>query len=129
MNYLLDVNVLVALGYRRHVFHLRATSWARDKALLTCSITELGFVRVLSSLPEAEISVATCRRVLAAMKREWSMRQIPDARSATKLAAWAVRGKQTTDAHLAGLAESVGAKLATFDAHIPHACLIAPRNT
>lgn len=124
MSYLLDVNVLVSLGYRRHTFHRRATAWAGRKTLLTCSITELGFVRVLSSLPEADVSVAVCRRVLAAMKRDWGLRQIPDDRSATELAAWAVRSKQTTDAHLQGLAASVGAVLATFDKNIPDACLI-----
>lgn len=53
--YLLDVNVLLALGYEEHVHHLRAEDWLNAQhaagawtALATCSISELGFVRVAS---------------------------------------------------------------------------------
>ena len=51
MIYLLDVNALVALGFVNHEFHARVVSWIRAQnspALATCSITELGFVRVLA---------------------------------------------------------------------------------
>jgi predicted nucleic acid-binding protein len=53
MKYLLDVNALVALGFLQHEFHGRTANWVRRLAqkgvpeLATCSITELGFVRVL----------------------------------------------------------------------------------
>ena len=52
MNYLLDVNVLVAWGWADHVEHRRAAKWigamkaARGVRLLTSAIPELGFVRI-----------------------------------------------------------------------------------
>ncbi len=51
MIYLLDVNALVALGHLQHQFHDRVTAWIHAEGyppMLTCSITELGFVRVLA---------------------------------------------------------------------------------
>jgi predicted nucleic acid-binding protein len=54
VKYLLDVNVLVALGFLQHEFHERVANWVHTLAsrgipeLATCSITELGFVRVLA---------------------------------------------------------------------------------
>lgn len=54
MKYLLDVNALVALGFIHHEFHDRITAWLRAKnfpPLATCSITELGFTRVLAQAP------------------------------------------------------------------------------
>ena len=54
MKYLLDVNALVALGFIHHEFHDRVAAWLQAQqfpALATCSITELGFVRVLSQAP------------------------------------------------------------------------------
>ena len=54
MKYLLDVNALVALGFTHHEFHGRVAAWikaVRFPALVTCSITELGFVRVLAQAP------------------------------------------------------------------------------
>lgn len=51
MIYLLDVKALVALGFVNHEFHDRV-AWVRaqnSSALATCSITELGFVRVLGA--------------------------------------------------------------------------------
>jgi hypothetical protein len=60
MSYLLGVNVLIAMGYKKHEFHRRVTLWAKGKNLLTCSISEIGFVRVLSGLHEADVTTALC---------------------------------------------------------------------
>jgi predicted nucleic acid-binding protein len=54
MIYLLDVNALVALGFINHEFHCRLASWVQSHhapSLASCSITELGFVRVLAQAP------------------------------------------------------------------------------
>lgn len=54
MTYLLDVNALVALGFAHHEFHDRVAGWVRAQRfppLATCSITELGFVRVMVQAP------------------------------------------------------------------------------
>jgi len=125
VKFLLDVSALIALGYRQHVFHPRVVGWARGKRLFTCSITELGFVRVLAQLPEADISVATCMELLSTMKKERRMPQISDSLSAVDLPAWVQKANQTTDGHLVGLARAGGASLATLDKGIPGAFLIS----
>jgi predicted nucleic acid-binding protein len=54
MRYLLDVNALISLGIRGHIFHTRVANWVaslksvRTVELATTPITELGFVRILS---------------------------------------------------------------------------------
>jgi len=54
MKYLLDVNVPVALCVREHEFHERVASWMNESAragrseLITCAVTELGFLRTLA---------------------------------------------------------------------------------
>ncbi|MEI6073124.1 MAG: PIN domain-containing protein [Verrucomicrobiae bacterium] len=124
MKYLLDVNALIALGYKQHAFHKRVAGWAVGKSLATCSIAELGFIRILAQLPEADVSVATSREMLATMKRERRITQIPDSQSAVELPVWVQRPGQITDGHLLVLARSNHAKLATCDEGIPGAFLI-----
>jgi len=53
MTYLLDVNAIVALAVLNHEFHQRVARWVQSSRpqLATCSITEIGFVRVLSQAP------------------------------------------------------------------------------
>lgn len=75
MRYLLDVNALVALGFLEHVFHARMASWLRGlrvpatTELLTCSITELGFVRVLSQAPQYGFTVIQARTIMMKLKQ------------------------------------------------------------
>ena len=124
MKFLLDVNALIALGYKQHVFHKRVTGWAAGKSLATCSITELGFARILAQLPEADVSVATSREMLATMKRERRLTQISDSQSAVGLPLWVKSPGQITDGHLLALAQSNSSALATCDEGIPGAFLI-----
>ena len=124
MRYLLDVNALVALGCLGHVFHSRMMAWAEKQSLCTCSISEIGFVRVLSQISQADVSVDTCRELLSTMKKERRMGMIPDAQSAVDLPAWVQKPKQITDGHLLELARSNRAALATLDEGIPGAYLI-----
>jgi predicted nucleic acid-binding protein len=124
MSYLLDVNALIAMGYKKHEFHQRVTLWAKGKNLLTCSISEIGFVRVLSGLPEADVTTSLCRQLLAQMKADWKMQLLLDNRSAETLPDWVRGAKQVTDGHLLDLAQANTAQLATTDAGIPGAFLI-----
>ncbi|MEN9470501.1 MAG: hypothetical protein RL630_2234 [Verrucomicrobiota bacterium] len=124
MSYLLDVNVLIAMGYKKHEFHQRVTLWAKGKNLHTCSISELGFVRVLSGLPEAEVTVALCCQLLMQMKIDWKINFLPDLRSAETLPDWVRTPRQVTDGHLLDLAQANRIQLATTDAGIPGAFLI-----
>jgi len=127
MRYLLDVNTLLALVVLEHEFHARAASWVgRLRAsgipeLATCSITELGFVRVLGQAQQYGSSVAQARELLLKVKNSHRMRWtfIPDDRDISHLPRWVRTPKQTTDGHLAELARANQAVLATLDRRIP----------
>jgi uncharacterized protein len=132
MRYLLDVNALVALGFLQHEFHKRVASWVRALVskgvpeLLTCSITELGFVRVLAQAPLYGFTVSQGCSLLLRLKAENTLKLtfISDDHDVTHLPAWVKTAKQTTDGHLAQLARANGAMLATLDRRIPRALLI-----
>ena len=132
MKYLLDVNVLVALGFLQHEFHGRVAGWVRTLAsrgipeLATCSITELGFVRVLAQAPQYGFTIAHARTLLLRLKRGNSLRFtfIPDDHDVSHIPAWVKTAKQITDGHLVQLAKAKNAILATLDERIPAAFLI-----
>jgi uncharacterized protein len=132
MKYLLDVNALVALGFLQHEFHGRAANWVRKLAqrgipeFATCSITELGFVRVLAQAPQYGFTVAHARDLLLQLKSANSLNFtfIPDDHDVSHLPAWVKSAKQITDGHLAQLAKANSAVLATLDTRIPGAYLI-----
>jgi uncharacterized protein len=129
MTYLLDVNALLALGFLHHEFHARMTAWlrkSRPSALATCSITELGFVRVLAQAQAYSFTVSQGRTLLLRLKKSpaLSIRFIADDLDIAHLPNWVRSSGQTTDGHLLELAKSAGAELATFDAKIPGAFLI-----
>ena len=72
MKYLLDVNALVALGFSHHEFHDRVAAWLHAQnfpPLATCSITELGFVRVLVQVPAYGFTVLQARTLLLRLKK------------------------------------------------------------
>jgi uncharacterized protein len=132
MKYLLDVNALVALGFLQHEFHGRVATWVRglisqgNVELATCSITELGFVRVLTQAPQYGFGVPQACELLLKLKaaRVLKFTFIPDDHDISRLPAWVKTGKQTTDGHLAQLARAKGAILATLDRRVPRAFLI-----
>lgn len=129
MKYLLDVNALVALGFIHHEFHDRITAWLRAKnfpPLATCSITELGFTRVLAQAPGYGFSVAQARTLLLRLKKVPTLAHtfITDGHDISHLPNWVKAPKQTTDGHLLQLAQANGAILATLDEKIPGAYVI-----
>ena len=71
MNYLLDVNVLVAWGWSDHVDHERTAAWIaatrrqRATKLMTSAIPELGFVRVSVQRTGGRVTVAEATETLA----------------------------------------------------------------
>jgi predicted nucleic acid-binding protein len=136
MTYLLDVNALVALGFVNHEFHARVAAWMRAQQfppLATCSITELGFVRVLAQAPAYGFTVAQARTLLLRLKQANAAEFIfiSDDHDISYLPAWVKTPKHTTDGHLARLAAAKGAILATLNGRIPGAYAIpdspAPR--
>ena len=129
MIYLLDVNALVALGFINHEFHDRIAAWVRSKNsphLASCSITELGFVRVLAQAPAYGFAVTQARTLLLRLKeaRSSPLAFIPDDHDVSHLPTWVRAPKQITDGHLSKLATANSAVLATLDESIPGSYMI-----
>jgi uncharacterized protein len=132
MKYLLDVNALVALGFIEHEFHTRVAGWVRklasspERELATCSITELGFVRILVQATQYGFSVPEACRLLQQLKRADTPKFsfIPDDHDISRIPAWVKAAKQITDGHLVQLAKETGAILATLDQGTPGSFVI-----
>jgi predicted nucleic acid-binding protein len=107
------------------MFHLQVARWVgslpKEVELATCSITELGFVRVLAQAPQYRISIDHGRAILRKLKANQTrrFRFISDGLGVERLPSWVATARQTTDGHLLELAEEHGAKLATLDQGIP----------
>lgn len=132
MKYLLDVNALVALGLRNHEFHERVARWLQAEQfpnVATCSITELGFVRVLAQASAYGLSIAEARALLLRIKKSKVLQFafIADDQDVSHLPAWVTTAKQTTDGHLLQLARRNDVVLATLDNGIRGAYLISVR--
>jgi len=129
MIYLLDVNALVALGFINHEFHDRIAAWVQSQKspnLASCSITELGFVRVLAQAPAYGFTVAQARTLLLRLKeaRTCPLAFISDEHDVSHLPTWVRAPKQITDGHLSKLATANAGVLATLDESIPGSYLI-----
>jgi len=133
---LLDVNVLVTLLWHTHAFHSAAMKWfvKNDKqGWATCSLTQAGFVRVVSN-PAVDAAAPTPARALGLLKAS------TDSNSYHKF--WAdtipltaieaslqnrIRGhNQITDAYLLAMAVHRKATLVTFDERMQS---LAPRGS
>ncbi|MGH8018916.1 MAG: hypothetical protein ACREIA_11590 [Opitutaceae bacterium] len=131
MSYLLDANVLLALGYTRHQAHQRVGVWvtalrtAGEADFSTCAITELAFVRA-GAQAGYFVDVATARKALAALKASEAARFLflADDVGVDALPSWANTPNRTTEGHLVALAKRHGVRLATLDAGIPGAFLL-----
>jgi hypothetical protein len=132
VNYLLDVNVLVAWGWADHVDHERAAKWIasfkrrKGSKLLTSAIPQLGFVRVSVQWTAGRITVTEASDTLKGMldRLGASHAFLPDDRSAEDFPEWCQHASRTTSAHLIQLAEAHGVMLATLDERIPGAFVV-----
>ena len=129
MTYLLDVNALVAVGFINHEFHDRVAAWIQSQNslnLASCSITELGFERVLAQAPAYGFTVTQARTLLLRLKeaRTAPLKFLPDEHDVSHLPAWVRAPKQITDGHLSKLASANSAVLATLDESIAGSYLI-----
>lgn len=108
MIYLLDVNALLALGCTNHEFHARIARWVQSTSspqLASCSITELGFVRVQAQAPAYGFTLAQARTLLLPLKKARTCLLcgfvfIPDRHNVSHLPGWVRAPKQITDGHL-----------------------------
>jgi predicted nucleic acid-binding protein len=128
VNYLLDTNLLLAWGWSDHPDHLRTVTWLaavkRQSGckLYTCSIVELGFIRVSFQRTAGRVSITAAATLLGGMLSTLGKRHTllaDDLSPAASLPPWCVGAFQTTDAHLLELARRHGAILATLDTGIP----------
>ena len=128
MKYLFDVNALVALGFLEHEFHRRLARWVSTStpSIATCSITELGFVRVLAQALDYGLTVHDARKLLQRLKAVDALQFtfLPDAHDVTHLPTWVKTPRQLTDGHLLQLAKARSMGLATLDRKIPGAYMI-----
>src|SRR5579862_2236372 len=110
MRYLLDVNALIALAHTGHLSHSKASNWylsvvATARGLHTCSITEIGFVRV-SVVTGLQPDIATAKQALDALKSSSKIRfeLIPDDVGVAQLPSFVKKTQAITDGHLLELA-------------------------
>lgn len=120
---LLDINILTALLWPAHEHHDIAHGWFSSRATgwATCSLTQLGFVRIVSNPTFSRDALAPREAVallaenLAHPRHEfWTETvQVP---AALENVAAELRGyRQLTDAYLLALAARRKGVLATFD--------------
>jgi hypothetical protein len=129
MKYLLDVNALIAYGFRRHSFHNRVGIWMQSRKtdqFFTCPITERGFVRILGNVRTYGLDVARAKALLLNLKTHQSMQLhfLADSNDLNSLPSWVKSPLQVTDGHLLQLAKTNNSILATLDKGIPGAHLI-----
>jgi predicted nucleic acid-binding protein len=132
MKYLLDVNVLVALCVTEHEFHERVASWMNESAragrseLITCAVTELGFLRTLAQAEPYGFTIEQGKDLLSQLNssKEFHFVFLSDGLGLAQLPRWVRGPKQITDGHLLELAKAHGAEMATLDERVPGALVI-----
>jgi predicted nucleic acid-binding protein len=127
MRYLLDVNALIALAHTGHVFHAKAGKWflsvaTTARSFHTCSITEIGFVRV-SVVTGLQPDIETAKQALDALKSSSRIQfeLVSDDVGVAQLPAFVKKAQEITDGHLLELAQKNSMQLVTFDQGIPNA--------
>jgi uncharacterized protein len=112
---LLDANVLIALLVDEHVHHEVAENWftASTESFATCPVTQGSLMRLL--VREGQ-SAATARQVLTETTAHPQHEFWPDDVPYIDVPCEGIIGhRQITDAYLAQLARTRGARIATFD--------------
>ena len=130
MRYLLDVNTLIALAHTGHSSNPKALAWyvsvqRSATGLHTCSITELGFVRV-SVVTGLQLDIASAKQALAELKSSSRVRfdLLSDDLGVAQLPTFVKRPQSVTDGHLAELARRHSIQLVTLDRGIPGSLFI-----
>lgn len=113
MNWLLDVNLLLATRWTTHPDHIEAAAWLDSvEEFYTSPITELGFLRVSLS-PGYGATWEAVSESLGRLRDRRSFRFLVDDVDASSLPRTSY--KDTTDSHLVVLAKRHGLMLATLD--------------
>lgn len=122
--YLLDVNTLIALLWARHEHHDAVLRWFgrnSKKGWATCTLTQLGFVRIVTNAAFSPQAVRPAE-ALSLLKKNFehpNHSEWPDRSGAVKLLEpfrkHLIGHRQITDAYLVALAAKHNGKLATLD--------------
>lgn len=126
MIYLLDANVLIALGDSNHPQRAVALRFFEQLATVegwaTCPLTENAFIRILGGggYPGSPLSTLESRRMLVSLLNAPGHHFWPDdiSFSDARLFPALPVAKHLTDLYLLALAVKHGGLLATFDRHI-----------
>ena len=131
-DFLPDVNVLLALAWPNHQFHEQARSWFRAEGSdhwNTCSITQLGFIRLSSNpsfTPYSKTPLESTMFLMDLLNHPGHrfIGDTPPAAGETFLcvAKYLQGYKQTTDAYLMSLAKEKDLTLVTFDRRLERYC-------
>jgi predicted nucleic acid-binding protein len=116
--YLLDVNALIAAITVNHPDHQKADAWVSGKILVTCPLSELGYLRISTHPKALNLTMSSARRMLDSFLQKRRAEFISDDLPALK--SHAPKSEHVTDEYLANLAASKGLKLATLDHGIQH---------
>ena len=125
MKYLLDINSLIALAHQGHSHHVNVSRWfaslvAASDTVLTCAITELGFVRVSVQAGLAD-DIRSAQATLSGMVESsiipW--KRVADGVGVSVMPPYVKKPSQLTDGHLLELARKNKAAFATLDTGIP----------
>jgi toxin-antitoxin system PIN domain toxin len=119
--YLLDVNILIALTQPEHLHHSVVMNWFNTPGLNwgLCAFSEVGFLRISSNPAVGKLTVEDGTKMLAALAKHRGYRFWPISAGWAALAApfqERVFGhQQITDAYLLGLAVKENGILVTTD--------------
>jgi hypothetical protein len=125
---LLDINILTALFWPTHEHHEVAHRWFRRRAeasWATCSLTQLGFVRIVSNPAFSRDALAPIGALallgenLAHPAHEFWTESLQVPTAVKSIEARLQGYKQLTDAYLLALARRRKGVLATFDRGLP----------
>ncbi len=124
--YLLDVNVLIALGWPSHKHHESAHRWFSSIAAggwATCPLTQCAFVRISTNSKAVGTALTPAQAVAAIARMTTHPHHVFWADDLPVASAYfpaaALQGhQQITDAYLLALCASRGGRLATFDTAI-----------
>lgn len=123
--FLLDANVLIAMGDSTHVHHVRVQEWFHaqpGRAWATCPLTENAFLRIVGAtgypghIGAPQVVRALLHQMCAFPGHQFweDALTLRDPSRFPRLPS----AKQLTDVYLLGLAVARGAKLATLDQRI-----------
>lgn len=104
-----------------HVHHTVVDAWIKGKALATCPLSELGFLRISTHPKALGATMADARNLLRDFTTKHDVEFVGADLSA--LESTANKSEEVTDSYLADLAGRKHLKLATLDHAISHAAV------